>query len=192
MLALCGAIAAVGCARASTAPGATTPARRPGARAPVTTRFVRVPDANTVAIILMANNVDLGYARIATARATRRDVKAFARQMTTDHTALNEALTYIARRLEITPRDDDISRQLRDESVGRRETLRALPARRFDSAYVANEVRYHRELLVAIDRVFTPSVQLGDIKTYVAELRPTITAHLEHAERVQTAIAAEK
>ena len=45
---------------------------------------------------------------------------------------------------------------------------------------------------MAIDRVFMPSVRLSDIKTYVEEMRPTITAHIEHAERVQAAIAAGK
>jgi putative membrane protein len=189
-LVLCAVLAAAGCARA---PAASSPATTPTpAPAPVTTRFVRVPDANTVAIILMANNVDLAYARIATARATHRDVRAYARRMTEDHTALNASLSYIITRLRLTPRDDDISRQLREESVGRRDTLRALSGRRFDSAYVANEVRYHQELLVAIDRVFTPSVSREDIKTYVAELRPTITEHLQHAERVQATLAARK
>lgn len=185
---LCVGLVAAGCARAAP-PGSATPARAERS-ASATTQFVRVPDANTLAILLMANNVDLAYARIAATRATHRDVRAFARRMTTDHTALNANLNRLATRLALVPREDNISRQLRDESVGRRDSLRALSGRRFDLAYMANEVRYHQELLVAIDRVFIPSVAREDLKSYVTAMRPTITAHLEHAERVQATLAA--
>jgi putative membrane protein len=166
----------------------------PSAPAPTAnvSRFRRVPDNSTAAILLMANNVDLAYARIAATRARDREVKALARRMTADHTALNATLRGLVSELDLTPREDDISRTLRDESTGRRDSLRALSGRRFDSAYVANEIRYHQELLVAIDRVFTPSVHRPALRDYVAAMRPTITAHLEHAQQVQSTLAARK
>jgi putative membrane protein len=126
---------------------------------------------------------------MATARASGRDVKAFARRMTQEHTTLNSALNILALRLDITPREDEISRVLRDQSATRRDSLRALTGRRFDSAYVANEVRYHDELLVAIDRVFLPSVRQPELRDFVTSLRPTISAHLAHAEQLQAALA---
>jgi putative membrane protein len=171
----------------STPPPVHTPEPAPAPR-PSTTHFTRLADATTLAILTTSNNVDLAYARIAAARASGRDVKAFARRMTQDHTTLNSALTFLALRLDITPREDEISRVLRDQSATRRDSLRTFTGRRFDSAYVANEVRYHQELLVAIDRVFLPSVRRPEIREFVTTLRPTISAHLAHAEQLQAAL----
>jgi putative membrane protein len=168
----------------SSGPG---PARPAPARA---ARFVRVPDASSVAILLTTNNVDLAYARIGVSRATHRDVKVFARRMSTEHALLNETLRKLASRLDLTPREDDISRLLRDQSAARRDTLRTLSGREFDSAYVVNEVRFHQEILIAIDRVFLPSAHQPALRDYVTTLRPVISAHLAHAERVQATIAA--
>jgi putative membrane protein len=164
------------------------PVKRPApARA---ARIERVPDANTVALLLATNNVDLAYARVGASRGTHRDVKALAKRMTTEHTLLNETLHKLVARLDVAPRDDEVVRLLREQSNARRDSLRALSGREFDSAYVANEVRYHEEVLTAIDRVFLPSAQRPALRDYVTTLRPVISAHLAHAERVQATLAA--
>jgi putative membrane protein len=179
-LILAGALAACGSGPA--------PSSRPAPARP--SRVARVADANTVAILLATSNVDLAYARVADSRRVHRDVKAFAKRMTTDHTKLNETLTRLIKRLDITPREDDVTRLLREQSNARRDTLRTFDGREFDSAYVANEVRYHQEILTAIDRVFLPSAQNPALRDYVTTLRPVITAHLAHAERLQSTLAA--
>lgn len=178
------------CGRAPTSAPARAPEPARNRAAPSPSRFTRLPDASTVALLLTANNVDLAYARIAAARALHREVKALARRETTGHATLNADLNQLIASLDLTPREDEVSRVLRDQSSTRRDSLRALSGRRFDSAYVANEVRYHQELLLAIDRVFLPSVRRSDLREYVTSLRPTISAHLEHAEQVQATIAA--
>jgi putative membrane protein len=164
------------------------PVARPApARAP---RFERVADANTVALLLATNNVELAYARVGASRGVHRDVKALAKRMTTEHNLLNETLNKLVSRLDLAPRDDEVVRLLREQSNARRDSLRALSGREFDSAYVANEVRYHQEVLTAIDRVFLPSAQRAALREYVTNLRPVISAHLAHAERVQATLAA--
>jgi putative membrane protein len=151
-------------------------------------RLTRVPDPNTAAILLASHNVVLAAARIAATRAQNRDVKLLARNLVTDHTTMSATLTRLLASAELTPRDDDVTRLLRDQSAARRDTLRSLSGRTFDSAYVDNEVRYHRELLVAIDRVFIPSVRNARLREYVSSMRPTIASHLDLAEQVRTAI----
>jgi putative membrane protein len=79
---------------------------------------------------------------------------------------------------------------LRDQSATRRDSLRTLTGRRFDAAYIANEVRFHEELLVAIDRVFLPSARRPEIREFLTTLRPTISAHRAHAEQLDAALAA--
>jgi len=106
------------------------------------------------------------------------------------HTALNAALERVAGRMDVEPREDDVSRLLREQSLPRRDSLRVLSGRRFDSAYVALEVRSHRELLVAIDSVFLRSVQHPELESYLTDsLRPAVSAHLVQAERLQSTLA---
>jgi putative membrane protein len=154
-----------------------------------TSRITRVPDANTAAILLTYHNAALAAARLAATRARHRDVKLLARSIVTDHTALSSTLSRLLADADLTPRDDDVSRLLRDQSAERREELRDLEGAPFDSAYVENEVRYHEDLLVAIDRVFVPSARNARLREYVTAMRPTIAAHLALAEQVRGALA---
>jgi putative membrane protein len=176
--------AAIGCGGAPPA----RPAPVPAARIQVPSRITRIPDANTAAILLMSHNVVLAAARVATTRAQDRDVKLLARSLITDHTAMNATLSRLLASAELTPREDDVTRLLRDQAAGRRDTLRALSGRSFDSAYVETEVRYHQELLVAVDRVFIPSVRNARLRDYVSTIRPMVAGHLALAEQVRGAI----
>jgi len=175
--------------------GATAPA--PGsAPAPATESapvFVPIPDASILAIVRMANNVELAYTIIAARRATTSNVKALVRRERTSHTALNTAVERVAKQLDVELRDNDVSLLLRDQSLPRRDSLRVLSGRRFDSAYVALEVRSHRELLVAIDSVFLRSVQHPELESYLTDsLRPAVSAHLAQAERLQSTFSPRK
>jgi putative membrane protein len=178
--------AALGCGGGPALPPPPAPVATP--RVSPTSRITRVSDANTAAILLASHNVVLAAARIAATRAQNRDVKLLARNLVTDHTTMSATLSRLLANADLTPRDDDVTRLLRDQSAARRDTLRTLSGWTFDSAYVANEVRYHQELLVAIDRVFIPSVRNGRLRDYVSSIRPTVAGHLELAEQVRTAI----
>jgi putative membrane protein len=156
---------------------------------PAAERITRVPDANTAAILLTSHNADLAAARVAAARALHRDVKLLARNLVTDHSSMSATLSRLLSEIGLTPREDDVSRLLRDQSAARRDTLRTLSGEAFDSAYVESEVRFHQEVLVAIDRVFLPSARNARLKEYVTMMRPTISAHLALAEQVRDAIA---
>lgn len=173
--------------RQGTAPAPGSPSEPARESAPV---FVPLPDANTMAIVRMANNVELAYTIIAARRATTTSVKAFVRRERTSHTTLNNSLARIAKRLDVDLQDNEVSLLLRDQSLPRRDSLRALSGRRFDSAYVDVEVRSHRELLVAIDSVFLRSVQHPALAAYLTDsLRPVVSAHLVQAERLQSLLA---
>ena len=174
-------IVAVACHRSPAASSASTSASAP-----------RVAEANVVAIILAANNTDLSYARLVPARTNSSEVKAFAQRMTTDHTILNARVNDIALRNGITAEDDVVSLDFRDHSAARRDVLRELDGARFDSTYAANEVQYHQELLAAIDGVLLPSTRNAELRQFVMNLKPAVSAHLAHAEQMRATLAARK
>jgi putative membrane protein len=153
---------------------------------------MRVSQENVVAIILAANNTDLSYARLVPARSSNAEVKAFAQRMLTDHTILNARVNEIARREGITAEDNAISLDFRDHSAQRRDILRELEGAKFDSTYAANEVQYHQELLDAIDKVLLPNTRTPELREFVTQLRPAVSAHLAHAEQVKASVAAGK
>lgn len=185
-LALVLAVAATACGGSHAAAPAPAPSR-PATGASV---FVPLPDASTLAIVRMANNVELAYARIAARRASARDVKSLVRREQASHATLNSSVDRLAERMDVSPHDNDVSLLLRDQSMPRRDSLRVLSGRRFDSAYVALEVRSHRELLVAIDSVFLRSASDPRLAAYLTDsLRPAVSTHLVQAERLQSTLA---
>ena len=151
-----------------------------------------ISEGNVIAIILAANNTDLSYARLVPARARSSDVKAFAQRMLTDHTFLNTRVNEIALAHGITAEDNAISLDFRDHSAARRDILRDLDGPKFDSTYAANEVEYHTELLAAIDKVLVPASRTPELRTFVVNLKPAVSAHLAHAEQMRAAVAAAK
>jgi putative membrane protein len=151
-----------------------------------------LPDANTAAILVASHDADLAAARIAVNRGQHRDVKLLARSILTDHTSMYATLGSVLETSNVHARDDDVSRLLREQGVARRDTLRNLSGRRFDSTYVEHEVRFHQDLLVAIDEVFLPSVRSAGLREHVGDIRARIASHLALARQVRLTLAARR
>lgn len=146
-------------------------------------------DARSVGRFLMANDVDISFAKIALTNAGSDEVKAFARRMLTDHTQIIANARTLASDQEIIPADDDAGRDLRDFSTLERDSLRALSGRAFDVTYLAMELQRHRAMLSMIDDVLLPRVRNSDLQELLASTRPIIAAHVAHAEQLQATLA---
>ena len=152
----------------------------------------RVSDGDIVAIILAANNTDLSYARLVPSRSNTASVKAFAQRMTTDHTLLNARVKEIAEKNGIVAEDNAISLDFRDNSAARRDILRELEGAKFDSTYAANEVQYHTELLAALEGVLIPQARTAELREFVTNLKPSVSAHLTHAQQMRDGLIKRK
>jgi len=168
---------------------ATVEAVEPSA---LTTDPRRLNDANIAAIVLASNNTDMSYARLVPSRAERTDVKEFARRMLTDHASINGLITELTTQLDMTPEDNVVSLDLRDESAAKRDKMRELSGYAFDSTYIENEVSYHRKFLYSIDNVLEPRVRNDQLKSLLTNIRPAIAAHLAHAEQVRANVLTRK
>src|SRR5207248_4065303 len=105
-------------------------------------------DGNIAAMFLAANNTDISYAQVALTpgHATAQPVIAFAKRMLSDHSGLNQSITQMLAKTNIAAVDNMASLDLRDESAAKRDTLREQHGAQFDSSYMANEVRYHKQI----------------------------------------------
>jgi putative membrane protein len=142
----------------------------------------KLSDANIAAIVVAANNADIAYADQALAKSRDAEIRQFAQMTKKDHETVNDVAVKLVTRLKVTPVDNEISFDLRDDSEAKRGVLRDLEGFAFDSAYIANEVSYHKTVLGAIDGALIPSAKNAELKALLVQVRPAVAAHLDHAE----------
>jgi len=158
------------------------------ALAPATALAQSPNDAQIASIVVTANQVDIDAGKLATSKASKPDVKAFAQQMVTDHTGVNKQATELVTRLKVTPEDNATSQSLKSGGDTNLATLKGLSGAAFDKAYIDHEVAYHQQVLDAVDKVLIPSASNADLKALLVKVRPAFVAHLEHAKHVQASL----
>ena len=142
-------------------------------------------DPQIAAIVVTANQVDIDAGKLAQSRSKSKDVRQFAQQMVTDHTAVNQQATALVTRLKVKPEPNDTSRSLQKGGDDNLARLKKLQGGEFDRAYVDQEVGYHQAVLDAIDKTLVPSAKNAELKALLLKVRPAIAAHLDHARHLQ-------
>lgn len=146
-----------------------------------------VSDANIVAIVTVADGLDIDYGRIALAKSKNKMVREFARQMVTDHTAVQKAVNDLAAKLSLTPAENDTSRGLAENGVKVKEKLNSLSGKEFDKYYIDNEVAYHTLVVGATSDVLIANAKNAELKTALVNTLPLFQRHLEHCQMIQKA-----
>ncbi|BDB28860.1 DUF4142 domain-containing protein (plasmid) [Cupriavidus sp. P-10] len=146
-------------------------------------------DAQIASIVVTANQVDIDAGKLAESKGSNKDVKAFGKQMVTDHTGVNNSATALVKKLKVTPEDNPTSQSLKTGGEQNVEKLKGLKGAEFDSAYIDNEVKYHQAVLDAMDKTLIPSAKNEELKALLVKVRPAFVAHLEHAKSIQAALA---
>src|SRR5689334_9343815 len=126
MLILAGLIA--GCAKTdknaeSMAKTVTDTALAPGPAPAVTPAAPAVTDPQIAAIVVAANDVDIAAGRLALTHAHNAEVKAFAKQMITDHSMVNKQAKDLVTKLKVTPESNATSEKLTQDGEATRKTL---------------------------------------------------------------------
>jgi putative membrane protein len=116
-------------------------------------------------------------------------VKDFAQTMITDHGGVNKQAVALATKLNVTPEDNDTSKQLKAGADANITKLNGLSGAAFDKAYIDNEVGYHQAVLDALDKTLIPNAQNADLKALLVKVRPAFVAHLERAKGIQSSLA---
>ena len=145
-------------------------------------------DAQIASIVVIANQVDIDAGHFAESRAGDAGVKAFARQMITDHTGVNKQAGALVAKLRVVPEDNPTSQSLRKGGEDNLKGLKSLHGAAFDKAYIDHEVAYHQQVLDAIDKTLIPSAQNTELKELLVTVRPAFVGHLEHAKQIQAGL----
>src|SRR5512144_667640 len=139
-------------------------------------------DAQIAHIVVTANQVDIDAGKLAESKATSSDVKAFGKQMVTDHSGVNRQATELVKKLKVTPEDNATSKSLKSGGVENVKHLKSLAGEQFDKAYVDHEVAYHEQVIAAIDQTLVPNAKNEELKALIVKVRPAFVAHLDHAK----------
>jgi putative membrane protein len=145
-------------------------------------------DAQIAGIVVTANTVDIDAGKLAEKKSNNKEVKAFAKQMVTDHTGVNKQATALVKKLKVKPEDSDTAKSLKKGGDDNLKKLKGLKGKDFDKAYIDNEVTYHQAVIDALDKTLIPSAKNPELKETLVKTRPAFVAHLEHAKMIQQSL----
>ena len=171
----------------SAASAATTPP--PDTAKPAAAAAPAINDAQIAHIAVTANAIDSTAGALAKKKASAKAVKDFAQTMVSDHAGVNKQAVALATKLNVTPEDNDVSKQLTAGAEQNIANLQSLSGAAFDKAYIDHEVAYHQAVLDALDKTLIPSAQNADLKALLVKVRPAFVAHLDRAKSIQSSLA---
>jgi putative membrane protein len=156
--------------------------------APAATPKGGLTDSNIVAILDDANKADSAAGALALKKATRPDVKAFAKLMMAEHHALRVAGQELAKQLNVTPKPpehDPLAGYTRNEAATLQKTPKGPD---FDRTYIDNEVSVHQAVLDFANQARV-TTQTPELRALIEKAIPVIRKHLDQAESIQKQIA---
>ena len=186
--ALVAAFVLVACSRKESAMRDTTAAAETAA-APAAPPAAPAPnDAQIAHIAVTANSIDSTAGAMAVQKGSSKDVKDFGRMMVKDHGAVNKQAVALVKKLNVTPEDNETSRNLMSSAEQSRSSMQGMTGAAFDRAYIDNEVTFHQTVLDALDKTLIPNAQNAELKALLEKVRPNIAGHLERAKQIQSTL----
>jgi putative membrane protein len=178
-------IALAACSKQEAPPADTTPAAAP---VPAPAAAPAINDAQIAHIVVTADALDSAAGVLAAQKGSSKDVKDFAKMMVTDHGAVNKQAVALATKLNVTPEDNDVSRQLKTGADANIAKLQGLTGKEFDKAYIDNEVTYHQAVADAMSQKLIPGAQNAELKALLEKTLPAFGAHLDRAKQIQASL----
>jgi putative membrane protein len=142
-------------------------------------------DANIVYILDGANHLDSLAGSIAATKGTNAEVREFGQMMMRDHHALRQQGQDLARKLGVTPAPPANDTHAADVERTTTTLNDVAKGRDFDKAYIDNEVTYHKAVLENAT-IAMSAAQNAEIKNLIQKAAPTIQAHLDSAQAIQS------
>jgi putative membrane protein len=143
-----------------------------------------ITDAQIAAIVVTANQVDIDAGKLAEASGADPRIKAFGKQMATDHASVNKQAGALVAKLGVTPEDNPTAQSLKAGGADNVKRLSGLKGAAFDRAYIDHEIAYHQQVLDALDKTLIPGAKNSELKALLVQVRPAFVAHLDHAKAV--------
>ena len=141
-------------------------------------------DPQIAHIAYTAGAIDIAAGKQALAKSKSKAVRAFAREMVRDHSAVNVQALALVKKLGVTPEANAISASLEADAKVQARKLGALRGAAFDRAYVRNEIAYHRTVNGALGKTLIPSAHNAELKSLLETGLTLFSEHQKHAEHL--------
>jgi putative membrane protein len=172
---------------AAAAPGDTGAARADSSAAAAKPKG-GMTDSNIVALLDEANKADSASGAVAAKKATRADVKAFARLMMSEHHTLRAQGQQLAKQLKVEPKAPEHD-PLAPYAASEMKALQSTPkGPEFDRTYIDNEVTIHQAVLDFANQARV-STQTAELRDLIEKAIPVIRKHLDQAQAIQKQIS---
>lgn len=149
----------------------------------------KLTDAEIASVAVVANQIDVDYAKLAINRSQNAEVREFANTMIADHNAIIEQAVALVTKLGVVPKDNAVSQSLLQQATETTKKLNVAKGRAFDKTYIDNEVAYHKAVIDAVKTVLIPQSQNAELKALLETALPILEIHLAHAEMAQKQIS---
>ena len=148
----------------------------------------QLTDPEIAHVAVVANQIDIDYAKLAMKQSKSADVREFASTMIADHNAVIEQAVALVTKLGVEPKDNKVSQSLLKQADEITKMLKAIKGKAFDKAYIDNEVAYHKAVIGAVKTLLIPQSQNAELKALLETVVPILETHLHHAEMAQSKI----
>ena len=133
--------------------------------------------------ITQGNMYEIKAAQIALQKSKSPDVKAFAKMMATDHTAMTNELKPLITKAGKTP-----ATALDQRRQGLLDNLNAASAQDFDKTYIDQQVAGHDETLTLV-KGYADNGDDAGLKAAAGKATAKVQAHLDKAKAIQAKLA---
>ena len=145
-------------------------------------------DVEIAHVAYTADSIDIRYAHLALAISKNPAVHEFAQTMIRDHSAVNDKALALLLKLNVSPQDNFLSRQLNGQSDQLVEEMIRLRGAAFDRRYAENELGYHQAVNGLVEGSFIPNIENPEVKALFEEAIVIFKAHEKHAEKMVAAL----
>lgn len=146
---------------------------------------IELSDPEIASVAVTANQIDVDYGKIALEKSDNPTVRKFAQTMIDDHSGVIDQAVALATKLGVTPKDNPLTQQLLDGAEKTKKKLRNLSGKKFDKAYIDNEVAYHEAVISAVENVLIPQTDNAELKDLLVKVAPVLDHHLQMAKDAQ-------
>ncbi len=145
-------------------------------------------DGEIAQIFMNANHGEIEHGKIATTRAASAGVRDFANMLIQDHAAADQRASEVASRANITPVDNELSRQLAANASRTAETLGTWRGAEFDRLFMDTQVELHEWLLRTMDENLIPSSRNPELRALLEAQRGSVAVHLARARQIRSSL----
>lgn len=141
-------------------------------------------DPQIFGMMSASDSGELKLSRLAQTKATHPQVKAFARKMVTEHTAMLKQGSALAKRLTVVPAAPEDSNLVKDVADDIEDLTKKNAGKDWDDDYLDKIGNAHKKTLDFIDKAMNNATH-ADLKAALTKARPAVDGHLNEINQLK-------